>query len=441
MTAPVFYLIRVIVCSALFAGCYRLLLRNGCFHRWNRFYIVASVALSAVIPLLNIPVHGLYMATPVALDAIAEYFIIAPTEADAATDAVKPEPPSISWTWLVVIAWMFTVLFLFTKEVLSFVRILRLKRYAERIRIPETVLYCTHDAAAPFTFFRTIFWKKGIDVNSGNGALMLRHELAHVRFAHSRDKALMQLVCCLFWMNPFFYFFRRELELVHEFEADSDCIGDDAQKLASMILSTLYPMYYRDFTSRFFQSNNIKRRIFMITNRKKSKMNVLRKMSIVPVAIAAMLLFSGSSESRYDEREITPKTELTPAMTTADTESKTVSEVMDTNDDEIFLYAKVAVKPKFNGGDAEKLFREYANSKIVYPKEAIEKGIMGRVFTQFVIDTDGSITDIKVLRGVDPLLDEEVVRVVKTSPKWTPGESDGKKVKVKYQFPFLFQLN
>jgi protein TonB len=109
-------------------------------------------------------------------------------------------------------------------------------------------------------------------------------------------------------------------------------------------------------------------------------------------------------------------------------------------EEEIVLFAIVEEKPTFMGEDADAGFRKWVSTKIVYPPIAAENGIFGRVFYEFAIDKSGNVCDIKLLRGVDPLLDAEVLRVLKMSPKWTPGMQRGKAVKVRYQFPFMFQL-
>ena len=110
-------------------------------------------------------------------------------------------------------------------------------------------------------------------------------------------------------------------------------------------------------------------------------------------------------------------------------------------EEEVFLFQVIEDKPLFQGKDAEAAFRAWVGNNTSYPPVAQENGITGRVYTEFTIDKDGTVTDIKVLRGVDPLLDAEAMRVLKMSPKWTPGMQRGKAVKVKYQFPFVFQLN
>lgn len=102
-------------------------------------------------------------------------------------------------------------------------------------------------------------------------------------------------------------------------------------------------------------------------------------------------------------------------------------------------YTLVEEKPSFMGGDANE-FAKWVYSKIVYPEIARENGISGRVTLQFTIESDGSLTNIKVLRGIDQSLDQEAVRVVSMSPKWTPGKQRDKAVRVTYTFPIMFQL-
>ena len=97
-------------------------------------------------------------------------------------------------------------------------------------------------------------------------------------------------------------------------------------------------------------------------------------------------------------------------------------------------------KPLFDGRDAEVAFREWVNSRIMYPAIAVQNGIEGRVFTEFVINSNGFVVDIKITRGVDPTLDNEVLRVLRQSPRWTPGKQGNQPVMVRYQFPFIFRL-
>ena len=102
-------------------------------------------------------------------------------------------------------------------------------------------------------------------------------------------------------------------------------------------------------------------------------------------------------------------------------------------------FFRVEVKPTFQGGDPN-AFSKWVAQHLQYPEIAKENGIKGRVILQFTIGVDGKLTDIKVVRGVDKALDEEAVRVVKSSPKWTPGKQRDRAVKVTYTFPVIFEL-
>lgn len=107
--------------------------------------------------------------------------------------------------------------------------------------------------------------------------------------------------------------------------------------------------------------------------------------------------------------------------------------------DEEIPFAIVEEKPTFRGGDQND-FTKWVFSQINYPEIAKENGVQGRVTLQFTVNTDGRVSDVKVLRGVDSSLDKEAVRVVSSSPKWSPGKQRGKPVKVRFTFPVIFQL-
>ncbi|WP_455512839.1 energy transducer TonB [Leyella stercorea] len=106
--------------------------------------------------------------------------------------------------------------------------------------------------------------------------------------------------------------------------------------------------------------------------------------------------------------------------------------------EETKVFTVVEQMPMFPGGDAALM--SYLANNIHYPTVAAENGVQGRVVVGFVVERDGSITDVSVLRGVDPSLDREAMRVVKSMPRWTPGKQNGSAVRVKYQVPVAFRL-
>ena len=108
-------------------------------------------------------------------------------------------------------------------------------------------------------------------------------------------------------------------------------------------------------------------------------------------------------------------------------------------EEEAIPFQLVEEKPSFQGGDANQ-FSKWVNSRLVYPEIAKENGVQGRVTLQFTVEKDGTVTKVKVLRGVDPSLDKEAVRVVSMSPKWKPGKQRDRAVPVTYTFPVIYQL-
>ena len=118
---------------------------------------------------------------------------------------------------------------------------------------------------------------------------------------------------------------------------------------------------------------------------------------------------------------------------------ESLAETLEKNPDYAVPFAAVETKPTFDGGDAND-FSKWVASQIVYPQDAIDQKLEGRVILQFTVGKEGDVKDVKVLRGVNELLDAEAVRVVSSSPKWANGAQNGIPVAVKYTFPVVFKL-
>jgi periplasmic protein TonB len=141
-----------------------------------------------------------------------------------------------------------------------------------------------------------------------------------------------------------------------------------------------------------------------------------------------------------DDKEIENEIEIKDSeadQTTVVEKVEIVAEAEE-EDNEVYEFFVLEEKPTFPGGEAALLKWIAQNTK--YPEIAKENGIQGRVFVGFVIDKAGNVIDVKILRGVDPYLDKEAMRVVKAMPDWAPGKQRGKSVKVSYQVPINFKL-
>lgn len=103
------------------------------------------------------------------------------------------------------------------------------------------------------------------------------------------------------------------------------------------------------------------------------------------------------------------------------------------------VFDVVEVMPQYPGGQIAML--KYIMENMKYPKQAMKEGIQGRVAVRFIVEKDGSISNVKPILSVHPLLNKEAVRVVKSMPKWTPGKQNGKPVRVRFNLPIMFKLN
>ena len=118
---------------------------------------------------------------------------------------------------------------------------------------------------------------------------------------------------------------------------------------------------------------------------------------------------------------------------------ESVAETLEKNPDAVLPFQVVEVKPAFDGGDAND-FSKWVNSQIVYPQDAVDQKIEGKVVLQFTVNKLGEVKDVKVVRGVNEILDKEAVRVVESSPKWEPASQNGVPVSVNYTFPVIFRI-
>lgn len=156
-----------------------------------------------------------------------------------------------------------------------------------------------------------------------------------------------------------------------------------------------------------------------------------------PVQVVAEVLNVVEDDAKVDNADLM-STEDNANAAQAETYVPTVVETKEEEEDENQIFVIVEEPAEFPGGQVELL--TYLKNAIKYPVVAQENGIQGRVTCSFTINKDGSIVDVEVIRGVDPSLDREAIRVINAMPKWKPGKQRGKAVRVKYNLPVLFRL-
>ena len=282
---PLFiYILKVILVSGILLGYYWIALRNTRFHYYNRFYLVGTVLLSLALPLLDIEWFTLSTPASAPVQQVVQYIY--------QSEHVNPQNRDLTWDQVLVLLFSLVSASLLILFVVGIIKVYLLKSKGKvtvmkRFDFIETAL-----DEAPFSFFRNLFWRKDLPVHDETGQRMLKHELTHIEQYHSYDKLLVAFTTYLFWMNPFNWIIRKELEVVHEFIADEEAVaGDDAAVLAEMLLKAHYHSNSLSIGQSFFYSS-IKRRIIMLTSSKKVSYSYARRLLILPVAMGVLVLLS-----------------------------------------------------------------------------------------------------------------------------------------------------
>jgi TonB family protein len=300
---------------------------------------------------------------------------------------------------------------------------------------------------APFSFFGLTFIHEPA-IPGGSLEAVLAHEAVHIRQLHSLDLALVEITTILQWFNPVVWLTANEMKTIHEFLADEGVLqhGVSRTSYQQMILDATMGVGIGSLTNHFNVSL-LKKRIVMMT-KPKSNIWAAAKLLLALPAVATLFIvltagtYRASAPVNMDAKPAIIKSEALPLIANAPqekqkqpTQVKYVAPVVSENG----VYTVVEKLPSYTGGDDARIKFLVANIK--YPEEALKKGTTGTVYVTFVVRADGSITNVKVLRGIGSGCDEEAVRVVSMMPKWNPGEQKGKKVDVQFNLPIKFALD
>ncbi|HXS54732.1 MAG TPA: M56/M15 family metallopeptidase, partial [Hanamia sp.] len=288
MITLAWYILKVIICSGILCGYYFLALRNKVFHRWNRFYLLASVVLALAVPLMKISIFqnpDSERGTMIQMLQTISYGDEVVIEYSRSGFHINSE--NLAGLSYLLVSGIFLAVFL-----IAFYKISRLKKKYPQTKIKGISFINTNAKGTPFSFFNAIFWNNAIDLHSRSGQQIFNHEIAHVKEKHSYDKIFMNIVLIIFWINPFFWLIRKELFMIHEFIADQEALEDnDLNAFAEMILQTVYPGQNFSLTNTFFYSP-LKRRILMLTKNKNPKVNYLSRLLVLPLAAVVFFAFT-----------------------------------------------------------------------------------------------------------------------------------------------------
>ena len=433
------YILKSAACLAVFYLFYKLLMSRDTFHRFNRFALLGLLVLSSVLPLVEVsvnrpaPVHETMLT-------LEQLLLLADVQAEG---EVVSQPTTALWVRVALMVYLVGIVFFAIRNLWSLGRLAVLLRHGHLEQLvdwlpgrTENVRLVVHNRdIAPFSWMRYIVLSRK-DLEE-NGREILIHELAHIRNHHSWDLLLADLCIFVQWFNPAAWLLKQELQTIHEYEADDTVLreGVDAKKYQMLLIkkavgTRLYSM------ANSFNHSSLKKRITMMLKEKSNPWARVKYLYVLPLAALAVSAFARPEVSAVaDELSSAKVNDLVASMKTNQLETASFA-VKDTLTP---VFEVVERMPQFPGGVAAQV--EYFKKNLRYPAEAKKAGTQGRVVVQFFVNKDGSISNVKVLRGVDPALDAEAIRLVNSMPKWKPGMQKGKAVTVKYTVPVLFSLD
>ena len=467
------YILKSSFCLAVFYLFYRLLLSRETFHRFNRIALLGILLLSCLLPFVEVSVRR-----PVEMYQTMmtwEQWLLLADLAGTETHAVQVQENVVTWIQGLLLVYLFGILFFMLRNIYSLFGLWVLLKSGRRekvsdyvVTVVKAVLIVHERDISPFSWMRYIVISQK-DLHE-NGREILTHELAHIRNRHSWD--LFAADICIFfqWFNPAAWLLKQELQNIHEYEADETVIneGVDARQYQLLLIkkavgTRLYSM------ANSFNHSKLKKRITMMLKEKSSPWARLKYLYVLPVAAIAVTAFARPEVSEtVEEISAVKVNDLTAIVETKVAESSgQLLPVQSVPKDSVNRKSKVAVQqmdelvvvgyaskdsvkdrepvfnvveqmPSFPGG--MEALMQYLAKNMRYPVEAQKNKVQGRVVVGFIVSKDGDIKKAHILRGVDPELDAEAIRVIESMPRWMPGMQRGKAVAVSYTLPVMFRL-
>ena len=407
------YLIKANVVLVVLFGFYQLISAGDTFFKWRRLSLLTVYVLSLLLPTIDLSVL---------VNETAPLGNILPRMAYNLPEVtVQPTHDTFDWQQLAV--WLYTgvALALLLRVFWQVVVVCRLAQRSERATLHGTAVCLLTGDYSPFSFFRWIFVNPD-DKTPSQVQQILTHEQTHVAQWHSADALLSQLFVAAFWFNPAAWLMRLQVRNNLEYLADRSVIsgGTDKKAYQYHLLAVAYRTNVATITNNF-NVLPLKKRIKMMNKQTSNPLARLKYLLFVPLTIALMAMNSSVIRANVQKEEVR--------------EAQTVKKPAPDNK----VYEACEQMPSYVGG--QPALMRYLIENVRYPKAAVEAKQQGRVVVQFVVEKDGAVSGVKLLKSVTPLLDAEAIRVVKAMPKWNPGKKDGKLVRVRYALPVSFRLS
>ena len=447
------YSVKVAVCLALFYLFHKLLMSRDTFHTFNRFAILSMMLLSLVLPLVHLSLDseaGINRGTVVLEGLVAQTVV---------DDGGNGVGEGMTLTQVLLATYVLGVVLFVGKALLSVGSLLRLIRRARCVEVRNGIrIYTMQGDISPFSWFRYIIMSEK-DWQENRREIVL-HEMAHIRRCHSMDVAVCNMMIVFQWYNPAAWLLKRELQTVHEYEADEAVLSAGVDATHYQMLLIRKAVGERLFSmANNLNHNSLKKRITMMKIKRTNPVQKAKIVFVLPLAAMTVAAFASQkvenlSEKVEQESEafssvsdnpvVRAVGETTRVAAVKVQEDKALEEASSLSMASDTAEAKSGKEfpcipetfPQFPGGHIALV--EYLSKSIKFPKEKEKENVRARVVASFTVDKDGSITDAKIVRSQGEAFDNEALRVINGMPKWIPGTQNGKAVSVKYTLPITF---
>jgi|694.fasta_scaffold08827_2 TonB family protein len=467
---------------AFLIAVYSLLLKNETNFSVRRFYLVGSIFVSLILPLINFQNETVQQVLP-SIEEVVPTAWLPELTIGGYTHNTTSETGDFNWlNWLTLLYWGVAAL-LIPIFIFQLARLLKYFFQHEKYEWQNCWVAESNQLKPTFSFFNFIFIGQANLLSPNEKTAILHHEKVHVKKLHSLDILFVMLVKVIWWFHPAVYFIHQELVRLHEFEADAESVkSKDVNEYCGLLAKVALQEISYPLGSHFSNSLTIKR-----INMMKAVKQSIRSWKIMMVAIACTIIavaigcqdqIAGNREKQLKESEW-PKevaTQLRRLKLMSPTSNFIVKEFA--NGEEMDAYVKenpkaalpfvtvgnrniAIIEPngffKYPSKNESKVFSvvdeiatpvlgidglyEQLSYALQYPENARINKIEGKVYLEFVVQTDGTISDAKVIRGLEEEIDTEALRALyQVGDKWYPAIHHGQLVKMKMVLPIVFSL-
>lgn len=427
MSNIIIYLLQSAAILAVLYCVYWLFLRKDTFFHVNRFYLITSVLLSLIVPLIDIRLPAGGPAYPVIV--ILDPVLITPEKVQRITAS------HLTWIEIMSITYLTGVAIFSFRFIAQLTQLLLLIRRRKVTRQDGANLVFLDKGYSPFSFFNLIFIRKEYYID-GKLTPVIEHEKIHIRQYHTFDLLLIETAIIIQWFNPFIWFLGRSVKSIHEYLADEGVLKKGFRKndYQTLILNEAMGLQLNNLANNFNVSL-LKKRIMMMTKTRSAAWTLLKVTLALPALLAVVLYFVAGNMNVLIAQDTQKAAQLEQQKATQAGQQKTISQ---NKPSEPEAFKEVDIMPQFPGG--QEAMVKYLVTNIKYPDEAKKKGLQGTVLVQYIVEKDGSITNTEVIEGIGGGCDEEALRVVSSMPRWIPGKMKDETVRVIFVLPIKFAL-